>query len=131
MTPETQRQWTQAMLELQDLNDRLVLSDWRTAVDWRTLRVKPPTAFHTAEEKQTAVGGAQRLKPMNDDNGGFAMRLHGMLDDSFAALASVVRDFAANPESGSDCLAPMAAVVAVSFLCSDPENVENMCVISF
>ena len=81
MTPETQRQWTQAMMELQDLNDRLVLSDWRTAVDWRTLRVKPPTSFHTAEEKQSAVGGAQRLKPMNDDNGGFAMRLHGILPE--------------------------------------------------
>ena len=83
MTPETQRQWTQAMMELQELNDRLVLSDWQTSVDWKTLRVKPPSTVHTAEEKQQAVGGAQRLKPMNDDNGGFAMRLHGVLPEYF------------------------------------------------
>ena len=83
MTPETQRQWTQAMRDLQELNDRLVLSDWRTSVDWRTLRVKPPSAVHTLEEKQRAVGGAQRLSPMNDDNGGFAMRLHGVLPEYF------------------------------------------------
>ena len=94
MTPETQRQWTQAMMELQDLNDRLVLSDWATAVDWRTLRVKPPTSFHTAEEKQSAVGGAQRLKPMNDDNGGFAMRLHGILPEYFPPAHSPYLMFA-------------------------------------
>jgi hypothetical protein len=83
MTPETQRRWAQAMLDLQELNDRLVLSDWRTSVDWKTLRVKPPSIVHTLEETQQAVGGAQRLKPMNDENGGFAMRLHGVLPEYF------------------------------------------------
>ena len=79
MTEETRRQWTQAMIDLHALNDQMISSDWRSAVDWRTLRVRPPLSVHTPEQKAAALGGAQRLTPMNDDNGGFAMRLHGVL----------------------------------------------------
>jgi hypothetical protein len=83
MTEETRRQWTQAMIDLHALNDQMISSDWRSAVDWRTLRVRPPLSVHTPEQKAAALGGAQRLTPMNDDNGGFAMRLHGVLPEYF------------------------------------------------
>ena len=83
MTPETQRQWTAALQLCQTLNDRLIASDWSESVDWETLRVPAPTEFHTDADKAGAYGGAQRLKPMNDANGGFAMRLHGVLPEYF------------------------------------------------
>ena len=83
MTPEAQRRWEAALELCQELNDRLVLADWRRDIDWRALRVRPPSAVHTADQKRAALGGCQRLSPMDDDNGGYAARLHGLLPEYF------------------------------------------------
>jgi hypothetical protein len=78
-----QAKWTAALRRCQELNDRVVRADWQTAVDWRGLRVPPPTDFHTNEQKEKAIGSAQRLAPMLGSNGGLASRLHGILPEYF------------------------------------------------
>jgi hypothetical protein len=83
MTLETAENWSAALIELQEQNDRLVLSDWRESIDWEALRVQRPTAVFTDEQKAAALGGAQQLRGMDDSNGGFASRLHGLLPEYF------------------------------------------------
>ena len=83
MTEETTRQWSQALVELHELNDKLIMSDWRESIDWKNLRVFEPTAVHSDEEKDSGLGGGQQLQGMSDDNGGWAARLHGLLPEYF------------------------------------------------
>ena len=70
-------------MEFTQLNDRLILSDWRESVDWRALRVPARTETFSKAAKQAGLGGAQQLCGMNDANGGFASRLHGLLSEYF------------------------------------------------
>ena len=67
----------------EDLNDRVISSDWRESIDWAGLRTPAPTEVHTPQQKAGALGGAQRLRPMSGANGGLAMRLHGTLPEYF------------------------------------------------
>jgi hypothetical protein len=87
MAPQAQRQWEAALELCQGRNDRLVSADWRREIDWRALRVPAPTAAHTEEEKRAALGGCQRLAPMDDERGGFAGRLHGLLPEYFPPVS--------------------------------------------
>ena len=67
----------------EDLNDRVISSDWRESIDWAGLRTPAPTAVHTPQQKADALGGAQRLRPISGANGGLAMRLHWTLPEHF------------------------------------------------
>ena len=84
MTPEGIHEWTTALKYGQQLNDRLLLSDWRQ-IDWQALGRTPPTESRTADEINHALGGSQIL-PQSDDRAGVkALRQHSVLAEYFPA----------------------------------------------
>ena len=68
MTPKTVEDWTAALKYGQQLNDRLLKSDWNQ-IDWDTLGRTPPTKSLTVEEINKAIGGSQKA-PQSDDVAG-------------------------------------------------------------
>ncbi|MDP6745988.1 MAG: hypothetical protein QGH37_03000 [Candidatus Poribacteria bacterium] len=84
MTPEAIHEWTTALKYGQQLNDRLLLSDWRQ-IDWQALGRTPPTESLTADEINHALGGSQIL-PQSDDRAGVkTLRQHSVLAEYFPA----------------------------------------------
>ena len=58
MTPEAIHEWTTALRCGQQLNDRLLLSDWRQ-IDWQALGRIPSTKSLTTDEINHVLGKAK------------------------------------------------------------------------
>ena len=87
MTSEAQVKWTAALQRCQELNDRLVMADWRTKLDWSALgvlphqRSHPPTTTLTQEERQRALGSGQFIPQSTDETGVRTLRQNGVLPE--------------------------------------------------
>ena len=84
MTPKTVEEWTAALKHGQQLNDRLVKSDW-TQIDWDTLGRTPPTKSLTVEEINNALGGSQKAPQSDDAAGVKTLRQHSVFAEYFPA----------------------------------------------
>ena len=85
MTADATRQWTEAMLRSQELNDNLVRAarDWHNLIDWDGLGWDSPALPESPTEQviATAIGSGQRFKPQTAANGILLLRLHGVLPE--------------------------------------------------
>ena len=85
MTADATRQWTEAMLRSQELNDNLVRAarDWHNLIDWNGLGWDSPALPESPTEQviATAIGSGQRFKPQTAANGILLLRLHGVLPE--------------------------------------------------
>ena len=84
MTPKTVEKWTAALKYGQELNDRLLRSDW-TQIDWQTLGRTPPTKSLTVEEINNAIGGSQKAPQSDDAAGVKTLRQHSVFAEYFPA----------------------------------------------
>ena len=84
MTPETVEKWTAAVKCGQELNDRLLRSDW-TQIDWHTLGRTPPTKSLAVEEINNAIGGSQKAPQSTDEAGVKTLRQHSVFAEYFPA----------------------------------------------
>ena len=84
MTPKTVEEWTAALKHGQQLNDRLLKSDW-TQIDWYTLGRTPPTKSLTVEEINNAFGGSQKAPQSDDEAGAKTLRQHSVFAEYFPA----------------------------------------------
>lgn len=84
MTPKTVEEWTAALKYGQELNDRLLQSDW-TQIDWHTLGRTPPTKSLTVEEINNAIGGSQKAPQADDAAGVKTLRQHSVFAEYFPA----------------------------------------------
>ena len=84
MTPKTVEEWTAALKHGQQLNDRLLKSDW-TQIDWYTLGRTPPTKSLTVEEINNAFGGSQKVPQSDDEAGVKTLRQHSVFAEYFPA----------------------------------------------
>ena len=90
MTTEAVEEWTVALKYGQQLNDRLLTSDW-TQIDWHGLGRIPPIRTLTPKEIQKALGGSQQLQFHTrsefetDEAGVLPLRQHGLFAEYFPA----------------------------------------------
>ncbi len=84
MMPKTVEEWTEALKYGQELNDRLLKSDW-TQIDWHTLGRTPPTKLLTIEDINNAIGGSQRVPQSDDEAGVKTLRQHSVFAEYFPA----------------------------------------------
>ena len=77
MTAKTVEDWTAALKYGQQLNDKLLKSDW-TQIDWDTLGRTPPTKSLTVGEINNALGGSQKAPQSNDQVGVKTLRQHSV-----------------------------------------------------
>lgn len=82
MTPTAIEEWTAALQYGQQLNDRLLTSDW-TEIDWYGLGRIPPTKSLTEAEINNALGGSQRVPQASDDAGVKTLRQHSVFAEYF------------------------------------------------
>ena len=84
MTPQTVAEWTAALKYGQQLNDRLLKSDW-TQIDWQILGRTPPTQSLTVEQINNAIGGSQKAPQSDDAAGVKTLRQHSVFAEYFPA----------------------------------------------
>ena len=84
MTPKTVEAWTAALKYGQELNDRLLKSDW-SEIDWEVLGRTPPTKSLTVEEISNALGGSQKAPQSDDEAGVKTLRQHSVFAEYFPA----------------------------------------------
>ena len=84
MTSEVIRKWTEALKYGQQLNDKLLKSDW-TQIDWQTLGRTLPEKSLTADEIKNALGGSQMVPQTDDEVGVETLRQHSVLTEYFPA----------------------------------------------
>ena len=84
MTQEAIREWTAALTSGQQINDRLLVSDW-ARIDWLGLGRTPPTKSLTPEDIEKALGGSQRAMQSDDDAGVRTLRKHSVFSEYFPA----------------------------------------------
>ena len=84
MTPEAIEEWTTAVKDGQQLNDRLLESDW-TRIDWHGLGRRPPTKSLTSDEVANALGESQRAPQSTDEAGVKTLRQHSVFAEYFPA----------------------------------------------
>ena len=82
MTPTAVEEWTAALKYGQQLNDRLLTSDWNE-IDWYGLGRTPPTKSLTEDEIDNALGGCQRVPQANDEAGVKTLRQHSVFAEYF------------------------------------------------
>ena len=83
-TPNAVEAWTEALKYGQQLNDRLLTSDW-TQIDWRGLGRMPPTKSLTSDEIKNALGGSQRVPQSDDEACVKTLRRHSVFAEYFPA----------------------------------------------
>ena len=76
--------WTAALQYGQQLNDRLLTSDW-TQIDWYGLGRTPPTKSLTADEIKNALSGSQWVPQSDDEAGVKTLRQHSVFAEYFPA----------------------------------------------
>ncbi|MCH8292683.1 hypothetical protein IH992_16445 [Candidatus Poribacteria bacterium] len=84
MTPKAVEAWTEALKYGQQLNDRLLTSDWGK-IDWECLGRTPPTKSLTADEIDNALGGSQKVPQSDDEAGVKTLRQHSVFAEYFPA----------------------------------------------
>ncbi len=84
MTPATIEAWTEALLEGQRFNDRLLCGDWST-IDWHGLGRLPPTTTVADADIQKAIGGSQQMPQSDDEAGVLTLRQHSVFAEYFSA----------------------------------------------
>ena len=84
MTSRTVEMWTAALQYGQQLNDRLLTSDW-TQIDWYGLGRTPPTKSLTADEIKNALSGSQWVPQSDDEAGVKTLRQHSVFAEYFPA----------------------------------------------
>ena len=77
----------QALQRCQELNDRLVLADWSTELDWPTLghlphqTTAPPAVVLSQDQRENAVGSGQAIPQSTDEAGVRTLRQNGVLPE--------------------------------------------------
>lgn len=84
MTAKTVEAWTAALKYGQELNDRLLKSDW-SEIEWEVLGRTPPTKSLTVEEINNALGGSQKAPQSDDEAGVKTLRQHSVFAEYFPA----------------------------------------------
>ena len=84
ITPKAVEEWTAALKYGQQLNDRLLTSDW-AEIDWQGLGRTPPTKFLIADEINNAIGGSQKAPQSDDEAGVKTLRRHSVFAEYFPA----------------------------------------------
>ena len=84
MTPEVIKKWTEALQYGQQLNDKLLRSDW-TQIDWQTLGRTPPAKSLTEDEINNALGRSQMVPQTDDEAGVKTLRHHSVFAEYFPA----------------------------------------------
>ena len=84
MTPEVIKKWTESLKYGQQLNDRLLKSDW-SQINWQALGRTQPKTFLTANEIKNALGGSQMVPQTDDEAGVKTLRQHSVLAEYFPA----------------------------------------------
>ena len=84
MTAKTVEAWTAALKYGQELNDRLLRSDW-SEIEWEVLGRTPPTKSLTVEEINNALGGSQKAPQSDDEVGVKTLRQHSVFAEYFPA----------------------------------------------
>ena len=85
IAPDAIEAWTAALKIAQQLNDRLLLSDWGQ-IDWQGLgRRTPPSKSLTADEINKALGGSQAVPQRTDEAGVLTLRRHSVFAEYFPA----------------------------------------------
>jgi len=84
MTPAAIEAWSEALLQGQQCNDRLISGDW-TQIDWAGLGRTPPNTAVTKADREKALGGSQTMPQSDDEAGVQTLRQHSVFAEYFSA----------------------------------------------
>ena len=84
MTDRAREAWVEAAQVGQQINDRLLQSDW-SRIDWQALGRSPPDKSLTSVEIENAIGGSQQVPQSDDEAGVLTLRVHSVFAEYFPA----------------------------------------------